>query len=136
MVELLIGKKGSGKTKTLIEKVNAASMVADGNVVYICKDMSGIYDIKSNVRMCETASFNMSSYKDLLFFIIGIISGNYDITNIFIDGIFKIINSEDLAGAEEFLKNIQDISNRFEVSFVISVSVDANDAPDYIKELA
>lgn len=136
MVELLIGKKGSGKTKTLIEKVNAAAMVANGDIVYICKDMSDIYDIKSKVRMCETSPFNMASYNDLLFFIGGIISGNYDITHIFIDGIFKVVNSDNLNGAEEFLERIQSISNKYEVSFVISMSIDEDNAPDYIKELS
>ena len=136
MVELLIGKKGAGKTKALIEKVNAASSVASGDVVFICKDLSSIYDIKSKVRMCETHAFGFSSYRDLLFFINGIISSNYDITNVFIDGIFKIIGTDSLDGAEDFINAIQSLSSKYNVSFVVSMSIDANDAPDYIKALS
>lgn len=136
MVELLIGKKGSGKTKNLIEKVNAAASVASGDVVFICKDLADIYDIKSKVRMCETSPFGFSSYKDLLCFISGIISSNFDITHIFIDGIFKIIDTTSLNGAEEFFDRLHKLSSKYNVSFVVSVSIDENDAPDYIKELA
>ncbi len=136
MVELLIGKKGSGKTKALIEKVNAASSVASGDVVFICKDLSSIYDIKSKVRMCETHDFGFASYRDMLFFINGIISSNYDITNIFIDGIFKIIGTDSLDGAEEFFDALQSLSSKYNVSFVVSVSIDADAAPEYIKALA
>lgn len=136
MVELLIGKKGSGKTKALIEKVNAAASVAAGDVVFISEHLTDMYDIKSKVRMCETSPFGFSSYKDLLFFIIGIISSNYDITNIFVDGIFKIIGTTELEGAEEFFEKLQLLSSKYSVSFVVSVSIDENDAPKYIKELA
>ncbi|MCD8391409.1 MAG: hypothetical protein LUD03_06180 [Firmicutes bacterium] len=136
MVELLIGKKGNGKTKTLVEKVNTASTVTDGNVVFVCHDMAEIYDIKSTVRMCETSPFDFKSYNDLLHFIEGIISGNFDITNIFVDGIFKIIGSSSLDGAYEFLEALQDLSREYGISFVISMSIDADEAPDYIKELA
>lgn len=136
MVELLIGKKGSGKTKTLVEKVNAAATVTDGNVVFVCPTMAEIYDIKSSVRMCETSPFDFKNYDDLLHFLEGIISGNFDITNIFVDGIFKIINTSALDGAYEFLEALQDLSRKYGISFVISMSIDANEAPDYIKELA
>ena len=136
MVELLIGKKGSGKTKVLIEKVNAAAAVAHGDVIFICKDLSGIYEIKSKVRMCETHNYDFASYRDLLFFINGIISSNYDITNIFIDGIFKIVGTTELDGMEEFLNAVQALSSKYNVSFEVSVSIDADTAPEYIKALA
>ena len=133
MVEVLIGKKGSGKTKALLEKVNAAATVAEGDVVFICSDMSDIYDIKSKVRMCASHELGMDSYDDLLFFIKGLLAGNYDITNIFVDGIFKITGSDSLDGAEGFLDELKKITD---VSFVISMSVDATSAPSYITELA
>ena len=69
-------------------------------------------------------------------FICGIISRDFDITNIYIDGIFKIVASDNLDGFEEFLNKLQEISKKFNISFVISVSIDAETAPDYIKKLA
>ena len=137
MIKLLIGKKGSGKTKTLIEATNAASVEANGNVVFISDDTRrSMHDIKSKVRMADTKDFELKSYSEFLGFICGIISRDYDITNIFIDGIFKIIGSDSLDGFEEFLSRLETISQNLNISFVISVSIDAETAPDYIKNLA
>ncbi|HIT85288.1 MAG TPA: ATP-binding protein [Candidatus Ornithomonoglobus intestinigallinarum] len=137
MVELLIGKKGTGKTKALIESVNNAATVAKGNVVFVSDDTRrSMHDIKSKVRMADTKDFGLKSYSEFLGFICGIISRDYDITNIFIDGIFKIVGSDSLDGFEEFLSRLEAISQNLNISFVISVSVDAETAPDYIKNLA
>lgn len=137
MVELLIGKKGTGKTKALIENVNNASAVAKGNVVFISDDSSrSMYDIKSKVRMVDTKEFSISSYSEFLGFICGVISRDFDITNIFIDGIFKIVGSDSMDGFEDFLKKLEDVSAKFNIAFNISVSVDVESAPDYIKKLA
>jgi len=137
MVELLIGKKGTGKTKHLIESVNNALTVARGNVVFIgSKITSNMYDISSKVRMADTADFDIKTYNEFLGFICGIVSRDYDITNIFIDGIFKIVGSDNLDGFEEFLNRLEDLGNKFGISFVMSVSIDAETAPDYIKKLA
>lgn len=137
MVELLIGKKGTGKTKALIENVNNASTVAKGNVVFISKDSArSMYDIKSKVRMVDTKEFSITTYSEFLGFICGIISRDFDITNIFIDGIFKIVGSDDLDGFEGFLNKLQEVSAKFHIDFNISVSIDKDAAPEYIKKLA
>lgn len=137
MVELLIGKKGTGKTKALIEKVNNALTVAKGNVVFISNDTNrNIFDVKSKARMADTSEFEIKSYDEFLGFISGIISHDFDITNIFVDGIFKIVGSDNLDGFESFLNRLETMSQKFEITFVISVSIDAETAPDYIKKLA
>ena len=137
MVELLIGKKGTGKTKALIEKVNNALTVAKGNVVFISNDTNrNIFDVKSKARMVDTSEFEIKSYDEFLGFISGIVSRDFDITNIFVDGIFKIVGSDNLDGFESFLNRLESMSKKFEITFVISVSIDAETAPDYIKKLA
>ena len=137
MVELLIGKKGTGKTKTLIENVNSAATVAKGNVVFISDDTRrNMHEIRSSVRMADTKDFDIRTYNEFLGFISGIVSRDYDITNIFIDGIFKIIGSTELDGFEEFLSRLEAVSKSLNISFVITVSIDADTAPDYIKNLA
>lgn len=137
MVELLIGKKGTGKTKALIEKVNNALTVAKGNVVFISNDTNrNIFDVKSKARMADTSEFEIKSYDEFLGFISGIISRDFDITNIFVDGIFKIVGSDNLDGFESFLNRLETMSQNFEITFVISVIIDAETAPDYIKKLA
>ena len=137
MVELLIGKKGTGKTKALIEKVNNALTVAKGNVVFISNDTNrNIFDVKSKARMADTSEFEIKSYDEFLGFISGIVSRDFDITNIFVDGIFKIVGSDNLDGFESFLNRLETMSQKFEITFVISVRIDAETAPDYIKKLA
>lgn len=137
MIKLLIGKKGTGKTKALIEQVNAASSVAKGNVVFISNNTSSaIFDISRNVRMTDTTDFDIVNYSEFEGFICGIISGNYDITNIFVDGLFKIVNGDDLDGLENFLARLEKISVKFDISFVLTLSIDADAAPDYVKNLA
>ena len=137
MIKLLIGTKGTGKTKALIEQVNAASSVAKGNVVFISNNTSSaMFDISRNVRMTDTTDFDIVNYSEFEGFICGIISGNYDITNIFVDGLFKIVKSDDLDGLETFLTRLEKISKKFDISFVLSLSIDADTAPDYVKNLA
>ena len=116
--------------------MNNAASVANGNVAFI-SDNTGrsMYDIKSSVRMYDTSEFEIKSWDEFLGFICGIISGNFDITNIFIDGILKIVHNS-MDGFEKFLNDIEDIGAKFNVSFNISVSIDVNEAPDYIKKYA
>ena len=137
MLKLIIGVKGTGKTKALIESVNSAVNVAKGNVVFISNNTSrNMYDINSRVRMADTSEFDIESYSDFIGFICGIVSGNFDITNIFVDGIFKIVGTDNLEGFESFLDRLDSMSVKFNISFVISVSIDADAAPEYIKKYA
>ncbi len=136
MLKLLIGKKGTGKTKVLIDSVNVAVNEANGNVVFISNDTGrNMYDISSKVRMADTSEFEIDSWKEFLGFICGIISSNFDITNIYVDGVLKIVK-DTLDGFEEFLADIEAVSNKFNVDIMISVSMDINEAPDYLKKYA
>ena len=117
--------------------MNNALSVAKGNVVFISNNTSSnMYDISSKVRMADTSDFEIKTYSEFLGFICGIISRDYDITNIFVDGTFKIVGSDNLDGFEEFLNRLQEVSTKFNISFVLSVSLDADAAPEYIKKLA
>lgn len=136
MIELLIGTKGTGKTKVLIQNVNDASASADGNVVFISNNTSqNMYDITSKVRMADTSEFEISSWEEFFGFICGIVSGNFDITNIFVDGTLKIVGGN-LDGFEAFLANIDALGKKFDINFELSVSVDKDSAPEYIKKYA
>lgn len=133
MVELLIGTKGTGKTKVLLENVNNAASNADGNVVFISNNIKqNMYDISSKARMADTSDFDISSWDEFLGFICGIISGNFDITNIFVDGTLKIVKTMD--GFEGFLAKLEETGKKFDINFELSVSVDKEAAPEYIKK--
>lgn len=134
MLELLIGKKGTGKTKVLIANVNDAAKSAAGNVVFISNNTSqNMYDITSKVRMTDTSEFDIASWEEFLGFICGIISGNFDITNIFVDGTLKIVKNS-MDGFEGFLSKLEGLGKKFDIDFELSVSIDAAEAPDYIKK--
>ena len=133
MVELLIGKKGTGKTKVLIDNVNASAVNADGNVVFISNNTSqNMYNITSKVRMADTSDFEIASWNEFFGFICGIVSGNFDITNIFVDGTLKIVKNTE--GFEEFLTRVEELGKKFDINFEFSVSVDKDEAPEYIKK--
>ncbi len=137
MIKLLIGKKGSGKTKELIAAVNASAEVAKGNVVFISNNTSSaMYDVTRKVRMIDTSDFDIINYSEFEGFICGIISGNYDITDIYVDGLFKIVDGDNLDGLEKFLARLEKISKKFDISFVLSLSISVEDAPEYVKALA
>ncbi len=134
MLQLLIGKKGTGKTKVLIANVNDAAKSAAGNVVFISNNTSqNMYDITSKVRMTDTSEFDITSWDEFLGFICGIVSGNFDITNIFVDGTLKIVKNS-MDGFEAFLARLDELGKKFDIDFELSVSVDAETAPDYIKK--
>ncbi len=134
MIKLLVGKKGSGKTKTLLEKVNECAASANGNVVFISNNTGkNMYDIKSSVRMADTSEFDITSWDEFVGFIFGIISGNFDITDIFVDGTLKIVNHS-TDGFESFLADLDKAGEKFNINFMLSVSMDINDAPEYVKK--
>ena len=134
MIKLLVGKKGTGKTKILLEQVNERAKSANGNVVFISNDTGkNMYDIKSSVRMADTSEFDITSWDEFVGFIFGIISGNFDITDIFVDGTLKIVNHS-TDGFEDFLKAIEKAAEKFSINFVFSVSMDIEAVPEYIKK--
>ena len=134
MLELLIGKKGTGKTKVLIDSVNRAAGEAHGNVIFISNNTGrNMYDIDTKVRMADTSDFDIKSWEEFLGFVCGIISSNFDISNIYIDGVLKIVK-DTTEGMEVFLNSDDEMSKKFNIDVMISVSMDASEAPEYIKK--
>ena len=134
MIKLLVGKKGTGKTKVLLEKVNECAASANGNVVFISNDTGkNMYDIKSSVRMADTSEFDINTWDEFIGFIFGIVSGNFDITDIFVDGTLKIV-ANDMDGFEKFLQELDKAGEKFNINFMLSISMDAADMPEYAKK--
>ena len=134
MIKLLVGKKGTGKTKVLLEKVNECAASANGNVVFISNDTGkNMYDIKSSVRMADTSEFDINTWDEFIGFIFGIVSGNFDITDIFVDGTLKIV-ANDMGGFEKFLQELDKAGEKFNINFMLSISMDAADMPEYAKK--
>ena len=134
MIQLLVGKKGSGKTKTLIENVNSSASVADGNIVFISNDTKRhIYDISHKVRMVDTSEFQIKYFASFYGFLCGLISQDYDISTIYIDSLTKIC-SDEISFIEKFMDSLEKLSADFNVSFYITVSKDMEEQPESIKK--
>ena len=131
MVTLLIGKKGSGKTKKLIALANEAVKNSSGNVVVIEKGQKLTYDVTHKARLIDTEQYSINGYDMLYGFISGICAGNYDVTDILVDSTFKIC-PEAIGGLDEFTKKLQDLSETSSTNIVLLISADESDIPDSI----
>ena len=132
MVKLIIGGTGSGKTKELIDQVNAAVKEEKGSVVCISRGNKLTFDISHDARLIDAADYPVSDIASLLGFVGGLHAGNYDITRVFIDGLYKIIGGKDAAKAEEFGRSGR-ISTKHSVNFTVSLSEEPESATDGMK---
>ena len=135
MVKLMMGLKGSGKTKQLIELVRKADKEEPGDVVFVEKGTKLTYDIPHTVRLIDASQYQFENGYDFFKgFISGMHSANYDITHIFIDSVLKIIGIDVDERAEEFLKWCEDFSVRENVKFTLTISADISKATDGIRK--
>ena len=134
MIKLITGKKGSGKTKKLIEAVNNAVNVENGNVVCITDGNRLIHDIDRKVRMINTEDFNIKNFDMFEGLICGLIAQDYDITHIFIDSVFKSVPNGDMNSIEEFISDLEKLAGAFNVSFTMMVSAEADSAGANVKK--
>ncbi len=135
MITLILGKKGSGKTKRLIDMCNSAVADSNGNVVFIEKDNNLTYDISHKARLAVAEDYAVKGYESLYGFIAGMCAGNYDITDIFVDSTLKIGGSE-LESLADFIEKLGDLSKKAETNVVLSISADKADIPERIAEYA
>ena len=128
MIKIHIGLKGSGKTPKLIQAVNAAIDIEKGNVVCITEGNRLMHDISNKARMINTESFDIENMDMFEGLICGIIAQDYDVTHIFIDSIFKSVPSASMADFDAFVKKLEKLEEKFDVSFTIMVSAEASEA--------
>ncbi len=128
MVRIIIGLKGSGKTKHLIELANKAVETSPGNVVCIEKGNKLIFDVRHQVRLVDTDAFGISNADELYGMVCGIISANYDIKDIFIDSSLKICK-DDKAEFVKLVEVLDKITNEREINLITTASIDISDFP-------
>lgn len=133
MVKVICGKKGTGKTKIMLDSANEICKHDKGVVVFIDPTESHMYNLDKKIRYVNLKEYMINSAQTLLAFIKGAISQNYDIDVIFIDSLYKI-NSEENDQNEMFFKEISNISKQYNIDFYISVSVDKTSCPGYIEK--
>ncbi len=130
MIELIIGKMGSGKTKRIIEMVNKYAVESKGDIVFIDDDKRYMYDIKHEVRFISADDYDIGSKEKFLGFIYGILATNFDVSAIYIDGFLKIIGDE-AQNIEEYIKKLASIFEGNETRLVINISTE--NPPEFMK---
>ena len=135
LVLVIMGVKGTGKTKQMIELINTAAKNEDGSVVCIEHGSKLTYDIHYQIRLIEAKDYALTSFDMLKGFISGLHAGNYDITQVFVESLTKLINVEaEDPQVERFLDWLNDFGEKNGIKFTVTISADAALASDGVKK--
>ena len=134
MIHVIMGLKGSGKTKKLLDAIHDAVAEAHGDVVCIEYGKHLTYDVTYKVRLVDSKEYGIKSPEMLKGFISGLHAGNYDITHVFIDNFFKIIDASDMAETEAILDWLNTFSEQQNVKFTISATADPETVSEGIRK--
>ena len=128
MVELIVGKKGKGKTKVLLDKVNGAIKNVNGSIVYLDKSTKHMYELNNKIRLIDVSGYPIINADEFVGFICGIISQDHDLEQIYRDSFLTTAKLEglDISGT---LEQLEEIGEKFGISFIISVSLDKEEIP-------
>ena len=132
MVQLIIGEKGKGKTKELLDKVNKDIQDITGNVVYLDKNTRHMFELNNKIRLIDCSEYLLDSPDAFVGFVSGIISQDHDLQKMYLDSLMKVAKVE-ADGVESILKKLEAVSEKFKIDFVISVSVTESDLSDEMK---
>lgn len=132
MVQIIAGDKGKGKTKQLLDKVNAAVAVATGNIVYLDKSQKHMHELSNKVRLINVTEYPISNVDEFLGFICGIVSQDYDLQEMYLDSFLTIANVADDQIAHA-IEKLDVISEKYHVAFVLSISKNEADLPECAK---
>jgi len=133
LVKIIMGLKGSGKTKRLVDMVREAVNADHGDVVCIEKDKKLTYDIPYRARLIDAGEYGIGTYAFLQGFISGLHAGNYDITHIFIDNFYKLVGDKSVDSLDRFVTWLDAFSAAQNVEFVLSVSSELENATENIR---
>lgn len=133
MVQLIVGNKGKGKTKVLLDKVNSAIKSASGNIVYLDKSSKHMYELNNKVRLIDVTEYPIKNSEQFVGFVSGIISQDHDLEAMYLDGFLKIAKLEDKDPTETILE-LEEIGQAFNIDFYISVSLDLSQVDASLKD--
>ncbi|MDO4304467.1 MAG: twitching motility protein PilT [Bacillota bacterium] len=133
MVQLIVGKKGKGKTKHLLDKVNSEVLSVSGNIVYLDKSTKHMYELNNKVRLIDVSSYLISDSDEFVGFVSGIISQDHDLEQMYFDSFLKIACLEN-ESIEPIVKKLEKISEVFGIDFILSVSLDEEELPASMKD--
>lgn len=136
MVQLIVGKKGKGKTKIILDMVNKEVSTASGNIVYLDKGNDHMYELNNKVRLINVKDYGVANADEFVGFVRGIVSQDHDLEQMYLDGFLRISKLEcNPENISKVLASLEKISNAYEVSFIISLSKDEKDLPEDVKHM-
>ena len=133
MVQLIVGKKGKGKTKQLLDKVNSEVNEISGSIVYLDKSTKHMYELNNKVRLIDVSRYMIENESEFLGFVSGIISQDHDLEQMYFDSFLKIAALED-KDISEVVEKLDRMSDFFQVDFILSVSRDESELPESVKD--
>ncbi|MCG8538818.1 MAG: hypothetical protein MJA82_02615 [Clostridia bacterium] len=125
MISLLIGSKGTGKTKKIIKLANEEIAKSKGNIVFVDDDKRHMYDLKHSLRFISMDEYPIRTADEFFGFLCGIISNDYDINKIYIDGLLKVMKI-DLKDIPKLISKLEHMSNKYEIDFFMTISCTKN----------
>ena len=132
MIQVFCDQRGSGKTKAMINMANEEVKFKKGNIVYIDNDNGAMFQLNSEIRLINSSDFKIDSSESFYGFLCGILSKDYDIESVYIDGLFDIV-TESVCNAAQFFCSLEDIGEKYNVNFYISIN-EEKDVPEIIKK--
>ena len=133
MVQLIVGKKGKGKTKHLLDKVNGEVKDITGNIVYLDKSTKHMYELNNKVRLIDVSQYMIENSSEFIGFVCGIISQDHDLQQMYFDSFLKIsaLEGQDI---DAVVGKLSKMSESFKVDFILSISMDESELPDSLKD--
>lgn len=132
MIEIIAGEKGKGKTKHLLEKVNAAVPASSGNIVYLDKSQKHMYELSNKVRLINVRDYPLEDCDEFIGFVCGIISQDHDLEELYLDSFLTISNMKD-GELEHAIEKLDGISEKYGVKMTLSISMNEVDFPESTK---
>ena len=133
MIQLIVGAKGKGKTKILLDKVNTEIKEAHGCIVYLDKSTKHMYELNNKIRLIDVSGFGLASSGEFIGFLYGILSQDHDLEQMYLDSFLKI-SLLDETTVNDQLRKLNEISEKFNITFVVSISVDGNAIAEDLKQ--
>jgi hypothetical protein len=133
MIQIIAGRKGKGKTKQLLDKVNSEIKSAHGNIVYLDKSSKHMYELNNKVRLIDVSEFEIQNSDEFMGFICGLISQDRDLEQMYLDSYLKIaaLEGKDI---EESLNRLEKLGEKYSIKFVLSISLDQDELPESAKD--
>ncbi len=133
MVQLIVGNKGKGKTKHLLDKVNNEIKEIPGNIVYLDKSTKHMYELNNRVRLIDVSQYMIENENEFVGFVSGVVSQDHDLQQMYFDSFLKIACLEGKE-IETVIGKLETLSRKFDVKFILSISLDESELPAGLKD--